>query len=154
MAISWIEIDNALQALITHEQGFVFQRLAIALAKHKWPHVIATAIHKDGGEDALTEPYLTRDGKRIDIASSLTAEYSKVSDDAKRIKGRGIQLDLLVFYTPHNVSNTPTVEDWQRKLKSEYGWDLLVVPREDIIQDLLKPEYPFTGSREKIFLKR
>lgn len=140
MGISWTEIDSALQRLIAHEEGFLFQRLVVALAKHKWAGVIATNIHKDGGEDALTHPFLTEDGRRIDIASSLTADYSKISGDAERIKSRGIQLDLLVFFTPHKISNTPTIEDWQKRLKSEYGWELLVAPKEDIIQDLLKPE--------------
>ena len=90
MTVSWTDIENALQLLITHGEGFLFQRLAIALAKHKWPSVIATQVHKDGGEDALTHPFLTESGKRIDIASSLTADYGKVNDDAKRISGRGI----------------------------------------------------------------
>ncbi len=140
MVLGWNEIERALDLLISNEEGFRFQRLAVALAKHKWPFVVATEIHLDGGEDALTHPFLTQDGKRFDIACSLTPDYGKIKGDANRIKSRGVQLDLLVFYTPRKVSNVPTVEDWQRDFRREYGWELFIVSREDIIQDLLKPE--------------
>jgi len=50
----WDPITNKeIEELILQEEGFRFQRLAVALAKKRFPNLIATEIHRDGGEDAL-----------------------------------------------------------------------------------------------------
>lgn len=139
MALEWQNINHALDALVVHEEGIKFQRLALSLAKTRWPELVAAEVKKDGGEDGLTHPYLTKSGKRFDIASSITATYGKVRGDVKRICGRGVKLDLLVFYTPVKVLNTK-VDDWRRKISEEFGCELMVISREDIIQDLLRPQ--------------
>jgi hypothetical protein len=138
--IGWAEIDKALDDLIVYEEGFRFQRLAISLAKKRWPQIIATEVHKDGGEDALNYPYLTKDGKRFDVACSITDNYVKIKGDAEKISSRGKVLDFLVFYTPQKVANVPIVQTWQKQFKSDFGSELVVISREDIVQELLKPE--------------
>ena len=87
MDIGWAEINSALDDLIAHEEGVRFQRLAISLAKQRWPETIATEIHRDAGEDALVHPYLTEGGKQFDILCSITDEYYKIKDDATKIFG-------------------------------------------------------------------
>jgi len=139
MTITWSEIDKALEELVIHEEGNRFQRLAISLAKQQWPGIIATEIKKDGGEDALSHPYLMKDGKRIDFACSITATWKKIQDDLTSIFERGISPDLLVFYTARKVSNN-TADEWKKNAKSEFDCDLLVISKENIIHDLLDPK--------------
>lgn len=139
MEIKWQDIDRALDEIITHEEGVRFQRLAISLAKQRWPDVIATEVKKDGGEDALTHPFFIKDGKRFDIASSITATWDKVKKDLKRIHERGIRIDLLIFLTARKVQNI-TVDDWTSRTKNEFDCELLVISREDIIHQLLAPQ--------------
>lgn len=146
MAISWSEIEYALDEVIAHEEGVRFQRLAISLAKQRWSEVVATEVKKDGGEDALTHPHLTKDGKKFDIAASLTATLDKVRKDAKKISERGINLDLLIFYTAKKVQNT-TVDEWRKEITNEFSHDLLVISREDIILELLKPQNEWLCSK-------
>lgn len=140
MAIGWVDIERALDELIAFEDGKRFQRVAVSLCKEQFREIIATEYHKDGGEDAVAYPYLTKDGKRFDVASSITADYGKIEKDAKRIKSCGVELDFLIFCTPVKISNVPTVEKWRQDLRRDFGWDLTVVSRENIIHELLRPE--------------
>ena len=48
MQISLTTINQALEELILQEEGFRFQRLAVAMAKKRCPQLIATEIHRDG----------------------------------------------------------------------------------------------------------
>jgi hypothetical protein len=137
--IKWSDIERALDDLKSYEEGVRFQRLAVTLAKQKFSGIIATEVKKDGGEDAVSHSFLTKDRKCFSVASSITATLQKVKDDAKAIHNRGVELDLLIFYTPRKVFNK-NQDDWKREIKKEFGWDLLVISREDIISDLLKSE--------------
>ena len=104
MEVNWQNIDTALHKLIIHEQGILFQRLAIALAKQQWPEMIATQPHKDGGQDAYM-PYFESNEKYLSVGCSITANYGKIKKDAERIIKRGTQLDTFIFYTPAKRSN-------------------------------------------------
>ena len=136
--VNWQNIDIALHKLIIHEQGILFQRLAIALAKQQWPEMIATQPHKDGGQDAYM-PYFESNGHCLSVGCSITATYGKIKKDAERIIKRGTQLDTFIFYTPTKISNCK-FDEWGKKLKSELGCDLQPRTKEDIIQELVKPE--------------
>jgi hypothetical protein len=46
---------------------------------------------------------------------------------------------VLVFVTSGKVTNV-TAEKWKAEIKKEYGWDLIVMSREDIITTLQVPE--------------
>ncbi|MBC8485686.1 MAG: hypothetical protein H8D45_06560 [Bacteroidetes bacterium] len=135
--VNWQNIDTALHKLIIHEQGILFQRLAISLAKQQWPEMIATQPHKDGGQDAYM-PYFESNEKYLSVGCSITANYSKIKKDAERIIKRGTQLDTFIFYTPATTSNCK-FDEWGKKLKSELGCDLQPRTKEDIIQELIKP---------------
>ena len=139
MTLKWPDIEQAIDDLIVHEAGTKFQRIAMSLVKTHWPEVVATEVKKDGGEDGLTHSYLTKDGKRLRIASSITNTYEKVKGDLKSIYERGVILDLLIFYTPKKVFNRD-VDDWKRKVREKFGCELLVISREDIIHELLRPQ--------------
>src|SRR5207245_906683 len=105
-----LQIKMALEAMVESEQWKPFQRLAIHLAKAKYPELVATEEHYDGGEDAtafLAGTY----GHRRRLACSLTGALEKVRGDAKRIKERGVQLDELIFVTASEVTNLE-VQDW------------------------------------------
>lgn len=137
-SINWLDIDKALGELMVHEEGILFQRLAIALAKQQWSEIIATQPHKDGGQDAYI-PYFTSNDHCLSVGCSITATYDKIKKDAKRIVDRGLKLDTFIFYTPAKTSNCK-FDEWSRKLKTEMGCDLQPKPREDIIHELIKPD--------------
>lgn len=137
LEVNWQNIDTALHKLIIHEQGILFQRLAIALAKQQWPEMIATQPHKDGGQDAYM-PYFKSNEKYLSVGCSITANYGKIKKDAERITKRGTQLDTFIFYTTAKTSNCK-FDEWGKKLKSELGCDLQPRTKEDIIQELVKP---------------
>lgn len=139
MNIGWAEIDKALNNLTVYEAGSRFQRLAISLAQKRWPELIATEIHKDVGEDAVGYAYLTNDGKRFRVQSSITAEYSKLKRDMEKISTGGTRLDFFVFYTSIKVSNEK-VKKWQEKFRQQYSTELIVISREHIIHKLIEPE--------------
>ena len=63
MAILRTDIIRALDELIANEAGTAFQALAVALAKQKWPDLIASEWHNDGGLDAYA-PASLADGKK------------------------------------------------------------------------------------------
>jgi len=140
MKVTWQNIDKALGDLIVHEGGLMFQRLAISLAKLRWPEIIATTPHNDGGEDAFMPYYFESNGKHLSVACSITATYDKIKSDAQKIIDRGKSLDILVFYTPERKSNRKLCDDWGKKLKQELGCDLLPIPREEIIHTLLEQD--------------
>ncbi len=140
MEVTWQNIDKALGDLIVHEGGLMFQRLAISLAKLRWPEIIATTPHNDGGEDAFMPYYFESNGKHLSVACSITATYDKIKSDAQKIIDRGKSLDILVFYTPESKSNRKLCDDWGKKLKQELGCDLLPIPREEIIHTLLEQD--------------
>jgi hypothetical protein len=51
------DIEKALNDLISNEEGMRFQGLAVALAKRRWPGLIASERKADLGADALEKPH-------------------------------------------------------------------------------------------------
>ena len=125
------DIEKALDELISNEEGMRFQGLAVVLAKQRWPDLIACERKKDLGADAI--------GSGKVLACSLTATLGKIRDDATKIKKHfDFTTKTLVFATPEGVTNT-AAENWASEIRKEFGYELVVMPREDIITSLLNP---------------
>jgi hypothetical protein len=129
MAVLRTDIERALDDLNSNEGGMTFQGLAVVLAKQRWPELVACERKKDLGADAV--------GGGKALASSLTATVGKIKGDATKIK-RHFDIRALVFATPEGVTNT-TAKKWAEEIKKEFGYDLIVMPREDVITSLMIP---------------
>jgi hypothetical protein len=129
MPVLRTDIERALDDLISNEAGMTFQGLAVILAKQRWPELIACERKKDLGADAF--------GAGRALACSLTAKLGKISGDATKIK-KHFKATTLVFATPEGVSNT-TAENWAAEIRKDFGYELVLMPREDIITSLLNP---------------
>lgn len=101
MAILRTDITRALDELIENEAWTAFQALAVVLAKQKWPELIATERHKDGGLDAYAPKSLADGRKGKGVAASLTAKLKKIKGDAETAKQNYADLEILLFVTPH-----------------------------------------------------
>jgi hypothetical protein len=86
MTILRTDISRALDELIHNEAGTSFQALAVVLAKQKWPDLIASEWHNDGGLDAYAPASLAEGNKAKGVASSITGTLGKIKGDAKRAK--------------------------------------------------------------------
>jgi hypothetical protein len=130
MIVLRTDIERALDDLISNEEGMRFQGLAVVLAKQHWPEFVASERKKDLGADAI--------GSGRVLACSLTATLGKIKSDAAKIKKSFLGVTALIFATPQRVSNTVTL-GWAEEIKKEFGYELTVVPREDIVTSLLDP---------------
>ena len=54
-----VDIAQALDEIISNEEGMRFQNLAIVLAKMRWPELVACERHNDQGLDAYTSVHLS-----------------------------------------------------------------------------------------------
>jgi hypothetical protein len=72
------------------------------------------------------------------LACSLTATLGKIKSDARKIKKKFPETTTLIFSTPEPVTNT-AAQPWAKEIKEEFGYDLIVVSREDIATSLLDP---------------
>lgn len=138
MTILRTDIEKALDELILNEEGMRFQGLAVVLTKQKWPDLIASERKKDLGLDAHAPGLLARDGKGVGLACSLTATLEKVKADVQKIRRDAADVRVLLFATPHRVTKY-TATKWADAIRETYGMDLVVIPREDIITDLMLP---------------
>jgi hypothetical protein len=138
MTVSRVVIEHALDAIASDEGGMRFQGLAVVLAKLRWPELIACERKKDLGLDAHAPAILSPLHKGMGLSSSITPELEKIQGDAARAKPHFSDLQILVFVTSGKVTNY-TVEQWQADIKKEYGWDLIVMSREEIISTLQVP---------------
>src|SRR5215471_695312 len=111
MAILRADIVRALDELISAEAGASFQALAVVLAKQKWPQLIASEWHNDGGLDAYAPASVTDGHKAMGVASSITATLEKARKDAKRAKDNYRNLEVLIFATPNKITAL-TAQDW------------------------------------------
>jgi hypothetical protein len=135
MAILRIDIIRALEDLIANEAGTSFQAVAVVLAKQKWPDLIASEWHNDGGLDAYAPASLADSKKAKGVASSITGTLEKVKKDAKRAKENYPDLEVVIFVTPQKITAS-TAKDWAEELRKEFGLELYVMSREDIITSL------------------
>jgi len=131
-------IENGLNELVAYEEGVRFQSLAVVLAKQKWPDLIASERKWDLGLDAYAPPSVATDGKGKALACSITATVDKISKDAERIKNKFTNIAVLIFYTPQKVTNHIQAA-WADEIRKTFGFDLVVVSREDIITSLMDP---------------
>ncbi len=129
MGVLRTDIEKALDELISNEEGMKFQGLAVVLAKQRWPELIACERKKDLGADAI--------GPGKALACSVTGTLGKIKGDATKIKNR-FDIKQLIFATAEGVTNT-TAEDWAAEIRREFDYELVVMPREDIITSLLNP---------------
>ena len=138
MAILRTEIVRALDELINNEAGTLFQALAVVLAKQKWPDLIASEWHNDGGLDAYAPASLAEGKKAKGVASSITGTLGKIKGDAKKATDNYQDLEVLIFVTPHKITAS-TAKEWAKQVREEFGLELYVISREDIISSLMLP---------------
>lgn len=139
MAVLRADIERALDELISNEEGMRFQGLAVVLGRQRWPELIACERKKDLGLDAYASASLTPDKIGKGLASSITGELKKISDDADTAKRNFNDLGVLIFVTPRRVGNKKRI-DWAAELRRTHGLDLHIISREDIITSLILPE--------------
>ena len=138
MTVLRTDIERALDELVGYEEGMRFQGLAVVLGKLRWPELIACERKKDLGLDAYARANQARDGICKGLASSITAEWSKVSNDAEKAKRNFSDLGTLIFVTSGKVGNQKRIE-WTKKIHSRHGLDLHIISREDILSSLMMP---------------
>ena len=137
MVVDRNRIESALHELVSYEAGVRFQSLAVVLAKQRWPDLIASERKWDLGRDAYVPPLAATDGKGKGLACSLTPTLEKkIKDDAQRISDTSTHIDVLIFYTPRPVTEH-TKTKWADEIREMFGYELVVVSREDIVTSLM-----------------
>jgi hypothetical protein len=139
MTVLRTEIQKALDELISNEEGMKFQGLAVVLAKKRWPDLIACERKKDKGADAIAKIPFAAEGTGKVLACSTTATLGKIQKDAKKVKTNFKGITKMIFATPSPVTNE-VGEQWVEEIKKEFGFDLAIMSREDIITSLMEPE--------------
>jgi hypothetical protein len=139
MAVLRTDIERALDELVSQENGMRFQGLAVALAKKRWPQLVARQRKKDFGLDAYAPASETPEKIGKGLAASITPTLKKVSADAKEAKDEFADLQALLFVTPAKVGNADR-KKWEKAIRKDYGLDLQIIEREEIISTLLMPE--------------
>jgi hypothetical protein len=132
------DVEKALDELIAEEQAFKFQGLGVVLAKQKWPRLVASERRYDLGLDAHARGDLEPDQRGMGLACSLTPEYDKIAEDATKVVKNYPDVRVLVFATPGEVTKHKE-KKWAEDLKKEFGLDLVVMPREELITSLIEP---------------
>jgi len=138
MVIQRTDIERALDDLISNEEGMRFQDLAVVLAKQRWPDLVACERKLDLGADAKAIASLAAEGRGKVLACSLTGTLEKVRADAKKIKANFKGINVLIFATARGITNQ-TAEQWAVEVRNEFDYELVVMPRADIITSLMEP---------------
>lgn len=133
-----IDIERALDDMVSNEDGMRFQNLAVVLAKQRWRELIACERHHDRGLDAYAPPLLAGDGIGRGLACSTSGEFTKLNSDAKTAKKNYSALSVLIFATLAKVTQYEK-DQWREKVRSMHGMELDVLSREDIITELQLP---------------
>jgi hypothetical protein len=132
-------IELALNEVVSNEEGMRFQGLAVVLAKDRWPEFVACERKWDLGLDAYAAASVSPERVGKGLACSITGELSKIKKDADRAKDHFPDLQVIVFATAGEVTNY-TAEQWKKAIANEYGWELILMSREDIITSLQMPK--------------
>ncbi|HLG55471.1 MAG TPA: hypothetical protein VI485_09070 [Vicinamibacterales bacterium] len=132
------DIERALDDLIAHEEGMKFQSLAVVLAKARWAYLVASERKNDLGLDAYVSAASASDGIGRGLACSITPTLGKIKSDAEEAQKHFSDIRVLIFSTPSPVSNSKK-RKWTAAIQSQFGYELTVISREDIISDLLIP---------------
>lgn len=134
-----IDIERALEGLISNEETFRCQGLAISLAQYRWRELVACERHKDHGLDAYAGPRSAQNGVGKGLSVSITPTLKKIRDDAEAAKKHYGPFSLLIFVTPHKISKEKE-HPWAEEIRKDFGYELQVMSREDIIALLQIPE--------------
>jgi hypothetical protein len=137
MTINRHALETALNDLIVNQRGLDFQRIAVPLARQRCWNLVASEPSKDGGEDAFFAG-VSSNWRTLAVACSITATEEKIRNDLTRIQGRKPHLATLWFYTPQGPTALKT-DKWRALVKNEFGVDLVVFSREEIVGLLLDP---------------
>lgn len=140
MTVSRTEIEQALDELTSNEEGMRFQGLAVVLAKIRWPELRASERKNDLGLDAYAPSSRTHDGRGRGLACSITPTIRKILEDAKKARKNFSDISLFVFATPKAVTNK-TKREWSTRVQSQFGYELEVLSREEIITTLMIPQF-------------
>ena len=138
MVIQRIDVERALDELISNEAGMRFQGLAVVLGKLHWPELIAHQRKKDFGLDAYAPASETPERVGKGLAASITPSITKNSDDAKRAKEQFPDMGKLLFVTPAKVSNSKR-RQWMEEIRRDHCLELLLFEREEVITRLMTP---------------
>ena len=120
-----IDIERALDDLISNEEGMRFQGLAVDLAQRRWPELLACDRHNDPGLNAYASPNTSSNGIGKGLVCSITATLGKISGDARTAKDHYGPFSVLVLATPRKVTKE-TEEQWAQKIRADYGYELVV----------------------------
>jgi hypothetical protein len=138
VALHRSEIEKALDDLASDETGFRFQALAVILAKKRWPDLVASERKRDLGADALAKPAFAAEGQGMVLASSVTADLAKIPADAVKVRNHFPGVTKMIFATPATVA-LERAEKWAAEIQREFGYELLVLEREEFITSLMDP---------------
>ncbi len=138
MAVLRIDIERALDELISQENGMRFQGLAVALGRQRWPQLVAHPRKKDFGLDAYAPASQTPELIGKGLAASITPTLKKISDDVQRAN-EYFDLGALLFVTPTTVG-TAEKKRWEKAILDDYRIELIIFEREHIITQMLEPE--------------
>lgn len=139
MCVTRTKIEESLKELKSYEGWLRFQRITVSLIQRIEPAFIACERRNDLGLDAHAPSSLTNDGISKGLAASITAKVSKVSSDARKIKQNYDDIKVLIFATSEYVTKE-TEKSWADKIKQEFGFQLTVMSREDIVTRLMHPD--------------
>jgi hypothetical protein len=138
MNVVMTEIERVLDEMIRFEEGFRFQALATILAKQRWQDLVASEPKKDMGADARTRGSLVSSFGNRALACSLTATFRKVREDAQTVSINFPNVSTIIFATARPVSNE-LIEAWSVEISKQFGYELIVIPRRDIVLSLMDP---------------
>jgi hypothetical protein len=120
--------EDSIKAAIQNLSGGAFERFAFRVLRNEgYAGLNPTPEGHDLGEDARTEPttLFLHDNKWVSVFASKTALIGKLINDCKRARDTGRLIDHVIFTTSGEVER-PTEEKWRRRVKKEFGWDLIV----------------------------
>lgn len=89
--------------------------------------------------DAYAPGELFENGLGRGAACSNTATLTKLREDIEEAQKHFTDLKVLFFATPRPVSEKKA-KGWREKVKRNYGITLIVISREEVISELLRPE--------------
>ncbi len=132
------EIIRALDELIANGAGDLFQTIATIHATQKWTQLVACEHKWDGGLDAHADGALQPDGKGIGLACSITPTIKKIKLDARETNRHYPDVKVLIFSTASKVTQHEK-QQWAKEILDEFGLQLIVVSRAELINWLLDP---------------
>jgi len=97
-----------------------------------------THLKRDLGADALAKPAFAAEGEGKVLACSLTADLAKIRKDAVKVRDHFPGVTKMIFAT-HDTVALERSEQWAVEIQREFGYDLLVMEREEFVTSLMDP---------------